>query len=176
MKHALLALVFVLAGGFAAAHEYRKGDLLVFHPWTLPTEAGVHEAPVYLWIDNEGAQDDALLGASTPLTERVELREARSVDGARTTQAVTLAFVNARSTSEYSHDGVHLWLSGLKSPLVVGERVPLVLHFERAGPVEVEIGVQASPEPPRPPAAPDPHAGHAGHDHAGPSAEEPPRH
>lgn len=165
MKRAVLALVFVLAAGVAGAHEFRKGDLLVFHPWALPTEAGAHEAPMYLWIDNEGAQDDSLLGASTPIAGRVELREARTVDGVRTTQAVTLAFVNAHSTSEYSHDGVYLWLSGLKSPLAVGQRIPLVLHFERAGAVEVEVGVQANREPPRPPAkpAPDPHAGH---DHA----------
>lgn len=162
MKHSLLALIFALAGGLAAAHEYRKGELLVFHPWALPTGAGAREAPVYLWIDNEGAQDDALLGASTPIAERVELREARTVDGQRSVQAVTLAFVNAHSTSEYSHDGVHLWLSGLKSPLVVGERIPLVLHFEHAGAVEVEIGVQANPEPPRQPVGPAPHA-HASH-------------
>lgn len=162
MKRPLLALVIMLAGGFAAAHEYRKGDLLVFHPWALPTHVGVREAPVYFWIDNAGAQDDALLGASTPIAERVELREARTQDDARTTQVVTLAFVNAHSTSEYSHDGVHLLLSGLKSPLVVGERIPLVLRFERAGEVEVEIGVQANPEPPRQPAVPvpGPHAHH----------------
>lgn len=109
MKRALFAMACLLAGAFALAHEYRKGDLFVFHPWTLPTEAG------------------------------------------------------ARSNNEYSRDGVHLWLSGLKSPLVVGQRIPLVLHFERAGEIEVEIGVQARPEPPREPVSPaqDPHAGHA---------------
>ena len=39
--------------------------------------------------------------------------------------------------------GSHLMIVGLRNPLVKGDRVPLTLHFERAGELQVELEVQA---------------------------------
>jgi copper(I)-binding protein len=44
---------------------------------------------------------------------------------------------------EFSPGGYHLMLMQLGGPLEEGDRIPVTLHFERAGAVEVELVVRA---------------------------------
>ena len=39
--------------------------------------------------------------------------------------------------------GYHLLLQGLKAPLAKGQRVPVTLSFDKAGPRQVELTVEA---------------------------------
>lgn len=40
--------------------------------------------------------------------------------------------------------GPHLMLVGLKQPFLKGQHIPLVLRFERAGEVRIDLEVQSS--------------------------------
>ena len=43
---------------------------------------------------------------------------------------------------ELKPSGAHLMLMNLKAPLKAGEKVPLVLRFQRSGEVQVELEVR----------------------------------
>src|SRR5688572_33506174 len=77
MKRWLVACGFVLAAllpqSTSFAHGYHKGQLSVRHPWTHATPPGAKVAAGYLEIRNSGREPDRLIGASTPVAERVEL-------------------------------------------------------------------------------------------------------
>lgn len=126
----------------AAAHGYGKGDLQVRHPWTRATGADDKFAVAYMEIRNSGRQPDRVIGVSTPAAERVELHARREGDSAGTREVKSFE-VLARRRLWLRPSGSHLVLVGLRNPLVKGNRVPLTLHFERAGELQVELEVQA---------------------------------
>ncbi len=155
----LLSLRAVVAGAAAAAalalapaavraHGATVGEIAIGHPWARSTVPGQTTGAGYLKLDNRGGAD-RLLGARTERAERVELHEMwMEADVMRMRQRDAID-VPAGGRVELKPGGAHLMLVGLKAPLAVGEKFPLTLTFEKAGPVEVTVNVQAGPLPAR---------------------------
>lgn len=138
-----LAAAALLALGAAHAHGFEKGELSVRHPWTRATPPGATAAVGYLEIRNSGKEADRVVGAATPAAERVELHVLiREGDVAKMREVKDFP-VPARERLLLRPGGSHLMIIGLKKPFVKGERVPLVLRFEKAGELQVELEVQA---------------------------------
>jgi copper(I)-binding protein len=53
--------------------------------------------------------------------------------------------IPAHGSARFEPGGPHLMLSGLKEPLTLGQAVPLMLTFEKAGTVAVELKVERRP-------------------------------
>lgn len=156
---ALLLLALPAASLPALAHDYTLGDLRIGHPWTRATAPSAKVGAGYMTIANGGASADRLVSASTPASARVEIHEMRMDGGVmRMRELAGGLAVPARGEATLKPGGYHLMLMDLNAPLKEGESVPVVLVFERAGRVEVELKV----EPPGGPAA-----GHHGHGHHG---------
>jgi len=134
----------VLASSAAAEHGYRKGDLDVRHPWTRATPPGAKNAAGYLEIRNSGKEPDRLVGASTPNAERVELHMTVREGDVMKMREVQSFEVPAGQRLTLRPGGRHLMIVGLKRPLAKDERLPLTLRFERAGEIQVELGVQSA--------------------------------
>ena len=134
----------VTAQAPAAAHGYGKGELHVRHPWTRATPPGAKVAAGYLEIRNSGKEPDRVLGAFTPVAERVELHVMAREGEVMKMREVENFAVPARQRLTLRPGGPHLMIVGLKKPLAKGERIPLTLRFERAGEVQVEVEVQAA--------------------------------
>ncbi len=136
-----LAVAMPLSG---LAHGLRVGDLLIDHPYAVPSDAeGPHGKAYLRGIQNVGSKADRLLGASTPMAAQVKLhRLAPDAQGLRGMQddAIDLP---AKSTTLLRHTGDYqLSLIDLKQPLKAGDRFDLSLSFERAGTQTVKVWVQ----------------------------------
>ena len=145
-----------LAGALAAAHGFQAGDLQVRHPFATPTPPGARIGAAYFAaLENQGAQADRLLRASTPVAARVELHSGDiGADGVMRMREKEAIDVPAKATVTLRPGGGdHLMLMEIKQPLVAGDRFPMTLEFERAGKVEVEVVVEV------------PKGGVAGHGH-----------
>ena len=154
---ALLALAATASLGPApsAAHEYQAGTLKIEHPWSRPTAPGVSVGVGYMVIVNAGPAD-ALVDASTPVAGRVELHQTRMDGGMMKMRRVGKVDVPAGTTVRLEPGGLHMMLIGLRQPLAEGARLPLVLRFEKAGEVKVELKVETD----GPAAKGDDHAHH----------------
>lgn len=142
---ALATAAFALASAFAAAHGFQAGDLHVRHPFATPTPPGARIGAAYFAaLENQGAQADRLLRASTPVAARVELHSGDiGADGVMRMREKDSIDVPAKATVKLRPGGGdHLMLMELKQPLVAGDRFPMTLEFERAGKVEVEVVVE----------------------------------
>jgi hypothetical protein len=139
-----LLLLAALPAAPAAAHGYGAGDVRVRHPWTRATPPGATVAAGYLEIRNSGRTPDRLTGASSPAAAAVEMHVmAREGDVVKMREVRSIE-VPGRQRFVLDPKGSHLMLVGLKKPLAKGDRVPLVLRFERAGEIRVELEVQAA--------------------------------
>ena len=79
-------LVLLLAGlwtGLARAHEFNAGDIVIEHPYALPTLPGVTTGAVYFRsLRNAGHAPERLLGARTDVAASVQLTRGLAPGGA----------------------------------------------------------------------------------------------
>lgn len=135
---------FSLVAVPALAHEAKKGDLHIGHPWSRATAPSAPNGGAYLTIENKGAAADRLLAARGDVAERVELHTHTMKDGVMQMRPVEAIEVPAGGKVELKPGGLHVMLLGLKAPLVKDQRFPLTLVFERAGEVPVDVVVDAA--------------------------------
>src|SRR5690606_33098173 len=114
------------------------------NPWTRPTPPNAKLAAGYLTVVNAGAAD-RLVGASSPVAARVETHVTRKDGEVFRMREVKHFDVPANGRLELKPAGAHLMLVDLKRPLRQGEKVPVILRFEKAGEVRVELVVGSGP-------------------------------
>jgi periplasmic copper chaperone A len=129
----------VLAGACSAAGG-GSGGVEVSDAWAAQAD---QVAAVYLTIDN-GGEDDRLVAASSDAADDVSLMGHGGADASAHTAAEAPVDLPVPSgTTELGPGGTHVMLDGLDGPLRPGDRVPLTLRFERAGPRTVDVEILA---------------------------------
>ena len=129
----LLAAMFVAAPAMA--------QVTVEDAWARATPPGAKIAAGYLTIRNAGAAD-RLVAASSPAAEKVETHVTIKDGDVSRMREVNGYAVPAKGTLQLTPAGSHLMLVNIKAPLEEGEKVPLVLRFEKAGEVKTELAVR----------------------------------
>ena len=136
------AMMLALSASLAA-QEFRKGDLVVNHPWTRATAHGQTVAAGYVRVRNGGSDAERLLGASTPDAERIELHILVNEGDVMKMRQVKFLDLPAGGALELKPRGAHMMIIGIKRPFAKGERIPVTLKFERTGDLAVELAVDA---------------------------------
>ncbi|MGE5500427.1 MAG: copper chaperone PCu(A)C [Ignavibacteriales bacterium] len=150
MKRLAALIAAVAVATPAAAHEYKAGDLAIGHPWSRPAAAGMNGAG-YLTVTNAGSKPDVLLKVETPAAERVEIHQGSMAGGVMSMKELPNGMpVPAGGAATFAPGGNHLMMVRLKQALKTGDKIPATLVFQRAGRVDVEFAVQATPPAPMP--------------------------
>jgi copper(I)-binding protein len=142
----LMATALLLAVA-APAQQFSAGKLVIDHPWARPTAAGMPTGVAYLSITNHGTRGDTLIGARTPVATRVEFHRTSFEGGMARMRPATSLVIEPGATLEAAPGGLHLMLVELRRPLEQGASVPLVLSFENAGEVTVQLRIDSQGEP-----------------------------
>lgn len=142
-----LSRVFVLAlllfVGPAWAGDDDSASLRIEQPWSRATAPGTPVGVGYLVIVNEGDEDDRLVGAASPVAERVTVHRSIEEDGVtRMEHQEDGIAIPAGDSVALAPGGYHLMLMQLDERLEKGDSVPLTLRFERTGTIEVELEVR----------------------------------
>ena len=131
-----IGLLFLLA--LASAKVVREGRVR-FSPGP--------NAEAYLSLENPGDLPLRLVGARTPVAERVELHETyvREVEGKKVMGMRPVPFLEVppKGRVELKPGGYHFMLLGLKRPLKAGEEVELDLLFAGGKVLKVVLPVEA---------------------------------
>ena len=143
LRMTVLTIAIIGLAGTSLAHEFKAGDLTIDHPWSRATAATQANGAAYLTVTN-GGDADRILEAASPKAARVELHthdmDAEGVMRMRQVEAIELP---AGETSALQPGGLHIMLFELAGPLVEGETYPLTLTLEEAGPIELDVQVEA---------------------------------
>lgn len=155
-----LGLLVVIASAALGACGGTAG-VTVEDAWVRPQDNLENPSGGYMRIVNSGSTDDALVGASSPASERVEIHETMVVEpsampsdsmepdssmgtdgGMMGMVPVESVSVPAGSTVELKPGSFHLMFVGLRAPLEVGDKVDVTLSFREAGSVKVTAEVR----------------------------------
>ena len=128
-----------MAAMFMAAPALAQ--VTVENAWARATPPGAKIAAGYLTIRNAGAADK-LVGASSPAAEKVETHVTMKDGDISRMREVKGYAVPAKGKLDLTPSGSHLMLVNIKAPLKEGDKVPLVLRFEKAGEVKTELAVR----------------------------------
>lgn len=158
MKITPLAITLAAAlAPSAASQDFRQGALHVSGAWSRATAPRAEIGAGYLTILNQGKTSDRLISATSPRAAQVEIHTMTMAGGVMRMRPIRDGLpIPARGTAQLSPGGNHLMLVGLKTALKPGERVPVTLHFQKAGAVPVKLSVG-------PITATGPSARHGGH-------------
>ena len=138
--HRLLAAT-ALVLGFAA--QAQAADVQVERAWSRGTVVGQQAGGAFLTLKNGGAAPDRLLGASSSVADHVEMHTMKLEGDVMRMREVEAIDVPAGQSVALEPGKLHLMLMGLKAPLKVGSSFPLVLKFEKAGEVKVDVSVES---------------------------------
>ena len=145
IKKAIAGATLALAALSAVAHSFKLGEIDIGHPYARPTREGQMVGAGYLKLANKGPVD-RLVSATSPAAGTVEIHSMSMEGDVMKMRQVDAVEIATGQTVELKPGGYHLMLMGLKTPLKVGDQIPLTLKFEKAGEVVVTIKVE-EPKP-----------------------------
>lgn len=142
----MAATCIILTGGAALAADAPAADaraaIVVTHAWVRASLGQSPTTAAYLRIENRGATEDRLLAVATPAAATAHLHESVAKDGIMRMQAVNSLGIKPGQSIELAPGGLHIMMMGLKSPLKVGQTIPVKVRFEGAGEIEVDAEVR----------------------------------
>lgn len=111
--------------------------------WARATAPGVDVGAVYMTIEGSTGAD-RLVDGRTTRAAMVHLHAVEEKDGVAKMRAIDSVEIPAGQRVELAPKGTHVMLMGLGKPLAAGESFPLVLEFEQAGELTVNVTVRAA--------------------------------
>ncbi|WP_405714731.1 MULTISPECIES: copper chaperone PCu(A)C [unclassified Streptomyces] len=91
----------------------------------------------FLVVKNSGGTSDRLTSVTSPISDNVTIHETKN----QTMRMVTSFDVPAGGELDLERGGNHIMFMKLKQQPKQGDKVSLVLHFEKADPVKVTVPV-----------------------------------
>lgn len=142
MKKFAFPFILIIAVILLSACAPSSGALTVNETWARPASKGENGA-VYFVIQNDTASDDALISASTDIASPAEAHMSMMDDqGVMSMKMQEAVQVPAGERIALKPGGLHIMLIDLKQDLKVGDTFTLILRFEKAGGITVQVEVK----------------------------------
>lgn len=140
----LILVIFLTAviGATACTSEPSGSPLSVEDAWARPTAVVGGNSAVYLRLINAGSEADILLAVDSPLAVAEVHQTVMKANDVMGMEPVGSVEIPAKDEVIFKPSGLHIMLIGLEQPLVVGDLLPLTLHFEHGDSMVLEITVQ----------------------------------
>jgi copper(I)-binding protein len=130
----------------AATAAPAQGPAVHVSGWARATVPGQTASAAYLTIHNAERTGNRLVAVITPAAAKASIHITTTADGVVRMRPAGAVPVGPSQLVEMKPGGLHVMLTGLKTPLRVGQQLPLTLRFARGGIVRtsVPIRLQAS--------------------------------
>lgn len=145
MKKTIIAISLLL--GLAAlpvnAHDFTAGNIYIDHPMILEAPPNAPVLGGYIMLQNNGPEDDRLIGIESPAVEKVELHRSVVQNDIAGMQPMTDGLVVPAGAIVWLGDsGTHAMFIGPDQRYREGDEIPATLVFEKAGRIDVSFRVE----------------------------------
>lgn len=144
MRHArTLTSAFLIALAISGQARAQSVDhpIAIEQPWARATPKGVKTGAAYMGLINRGPSTDQLLGATTPVAEKIQFHKQTEEDGVARMRELHAVEIAPGAKVTFGPGDMHMMLLRFKQPLLEGQTFPLTLDFEKAGKVDVMVSV-----------------------------------
>lgn len=142
-----LALAASLIAGWSGpglrAHQIHAGAIMVIHPIARPNLPN-RPMVVYMAIANDGDRPDRLLKASAPGFDAAEFHASAMQGATMTMRPAGAVDLPPHEVVRLEPGGVHIMLFGARTLYRPDDMFPMVLSFEKAGDVRIDVLVEAA--------------------------------
>ena len=144
----------LIAAGCPAGQTFTAGSISVTGAYLRATPPAAQSAGAYLVIPNAGPEADTFTGATTSAAGDTALHQ-MSMNGQVMQMSDVAGGLPVPAGGSVSLDpmGYHLMLTGLSAPFKQGQCLGMVLHFAKAGDLDIELNIGSITQN-GPPAAP----------------------
>jgi periplasmic copper chaperone A len=139
---AIALLLIVGSSGQLRAQATQGKTITVADAWARATPKGSTTGVIYMTVINSGQDPERMLGATTPMAEKVQFHSNTNENGVMKMRELTSIEIEAGKKVALKPAGTHAMLIGLKQLLVAGQSFPLTLEFENAGKIDVTVSVE----------------------------------
>jgi copper(I)-binding protein len=134
----VLILIASLAQSFAAS------PITIERPWARASAPGQTVGGGFMTILHQGATEDRLVSATTPIAREVQIHTMNMDGGVMRMRPVEGGLaIPAGGRVVLQPGGLHLMFMELSAPLVAGSTFPVTLRFANAGDIKVDFNVEA---------------------------------
>lgn len=144
-KAVMVATALLAVPGLVQAQTIRSGNLELVQP---SMRASMGQSPTtagYLTIMNHGKSADRLKSVSCACAANVSIHEMKMTGSVASMAMIPSLEIPAGGKVVLAPGGLHLMVMGLKAPIKAGERVQMILTFERGGAVKTSFTVVDRP-------------------------------
>lgn len=139
-------LSHLVLAALAAAAPALAADLEVSQGWTVANERKGAEVPLFMTIDNPGAEADALTRVTCPQIAFFAIKRTtdKGGEGPPAAREVRQIPVAAGGTTVLAPGGFHVWLRQTTGPLAEGATYSCSVSFQKGGTKELPVRVEAA--------------------------------
>lgn len=131
------ALLFLLVSGCG------NSGLEVSNAWIREVPPGIETTALYLDIKNNGKESDVLLSVESDIAGSVEIhRTSVNKDGISYMEKLGSVKIPASGSVSLEPGGIHIMLIGLTQKIKSGDKVDIVMVFEKSGRKKVSASVR----------------------------------
>ncbi|RXH42596.1 copper chaperone PCu(A)C [Bradyrhizobium zhanjiangense] len=131
----------LIAGAQVNAQTSSASSVVVERPWARATPGGAKTGAAYLTLINNGEAPDQLLGATTPVADKVQFHSTTEENGMSRMREMPVVDLVPHAKTTFDPGGMHIMLVDLKQPLKEGQTFSLSLTFAKAGKVDVTVPI-----------------------------------
>lgn len=136
--------LLLLLGGRLYAQTASPNPITVEHPWARATPKGATTGAAYMTVTNNGTSADRLVGATTPLADKIQFHTETEDNGVSRMRQVDTVDLAPGAKIVFKPGDLHMMIVGLKQPLTERQIFPLILNFEKAGSIGVTVPSKGS--------------------------------
>jgi copper(I)-binding protein len=138
----IAAIGLTVAAAISVVHAAHAGDVMVSDAFARASATpAAKTGAVYFAIRNDGSTPDQLTAVRTNAAQTAMLHETVEENGVVSMRHVEALPVASKETVTLTQKKMHVMLMGLKAPLKKGEHLSMILTFEKAGDVTVDVPV-----------------------------------
>lgn len=141
VRAAVAAGVIAFGTGLAGPAAAGEAGLTLSEPW-MRFVIAARPAAGYFTLENEGAEEKVLTGASSPDCGKVMIHESMTENGANAMKMVESVTVPAHGKVAFAPGGYHLMCMKPKPEMKDAATVPMTLTFKDGGTISGDFEVR----------------------------------
>ena len=139
-----IVLFIMLTFLLSACGAVGDGDIEIHDPWVRPTAQG-ENAAVYFRLHNHSQSADELIGASSSVSDNVEIHESKVENDVMQMNMISSIPLDVDEEVIFAPGTYHIMLVDIKQEFKAGYHISLTLHFKNHEDIPVNVSVENTP-------------------------------